>query len=73
MTAWTGLLRALLCSADTGHWLTVGDVQLLCDKAVISNQIAIVGNHQFIYCIALQSQREKGIKRRKDGRLLAAE
>jgi len=71
--AWTELLSALLCSADAGHWLTVDDVQLVSDKAVICNQIAIVGNCKFIYCIALQSQREKGIRRRKCGRLLAAE
>lgn len=69
--AWTGLCGALFCSADAGHRLTVDDVWLVCDKAAISNQIGIVGNHQFIYCRDLQSQREKDTGRRKGGRLLA--
>lgn len=72
MIAWTGLHSALLHSVDAGHWLTVDAVWLVCDKAAISNHITIVGSHQFIYCIDLQSQREKGIRKRKDGRLLAA-
>lgn len=48
MIALTGLCSAQFCSGDAGHCLTVDDVWLVCDKVAISNQIAIVGNHQFI-------------------------
>lgn len=62
MILWARLLSALLCSAEAGHWLTVDDVRLLCDKAVISNQIAVVGNH-LLYSFA--ESKRKGCKKEK--------
>jgi len=53
--------------------LTVDVAQVVCDKVPISNQIPIEGNHQFINCIDLRSQRGTGVRRKKDEKTLAAE